>query len=90
MKLYVVLNYNPGIEGKPRRNVVLLRKSDAELWNEEGKGDGIIEVEGHEIEWMKKAADGACRFREWADTGSIELGTLFHEIEDYEKEVYHS
>lgn len=83
---YIVLNYKNS-KGQ-RGNYALLRKKDADLWNEDGDGDGVIEVQSEEIGWMKEAADAACRFREDSDCGSLELGTLFHRIENYEREVY--
>jgi hypothetical protein len=85
--LYIVLNYKD-TEGN-RSNWALLDKDDAETWNEEGDGDGVIEVQSEEIGWMKQAADAACQFHEWSDTGSLELSTLFHNIEEYEKEIFY-
>ena len=84
---YVVLGYKDS-KGN-RANYALLRKKDAELWNEEGDGQGVLEVRSEELGWMKEAADAACRFRQDSDMGSLEVGTLFHRIENYEQEIFH-
>lgn len=84
---YIVLNYKD-MKGK-RSNYALLRKKDADLWNEEGDGSGVIEVKSEEIGWMKQAADAACYFDESCATGTIEVGTLSHNIESYKQEVFY-
>lgn len=87
LTIYVVLNYKDS-KGNSS-NVALLRKKDAELWNEDGNGDGILEVQSEEIGWMKQAADAACWFDEMAMTGSLEVGTLSDRIKNYLNEVFH-
>lgn len=84
---YIVLGYKDH-KGK-RANYALLRKEDADLWNEEGDGKGVIEVRSEEFGWMKQAADAACQFQQWAECGHLEMSTLAHGIENYEQEIYH-
>lgn len=84
--LYIVLNYKDS-KGKCS-NWALLRKADAELWNQEGDGSGVIEVQSEEIGWMKQAADTACHFDQRCAMGTIEVGMLSDGIQSYQREVF--
>jgi hypothetical protein len=88
LKIYVAINYRSDYEGRTY-NLAFLNKQNAQDCVDEGFADSVLEIESEDIGWMKKAADSACQFNEWAAMGTLELSTLAHGIEDYEKEIYH-